>query len=187
MSSTKPTYLGLLNAISNAEGAAECYLDAWVAVCGRDDVRQVLYTVARREGEHAKSFAKRICELGFEVVERPDPGMADRLAIASSTDLTDREKFEKLGVGQGEVLDKKGRDIFARMMDDVTIDIATGTLLGRYIAEERDSGRLLRGCYQALCAEECSSEASGDDSGSGVEQRLARLEERIEELCARLG
>ena len=30
--SDKPSYLGLLNAVSNAESQAECYLTAWAEV-----------------------------------------------------------------------------------------------------------------------------------------------------------
>ena len=68
--SEKPTYLGLLNAISLGESAAECYLDAWAATTQRSDVRSVISTVALREGEHGKAFAKRICELGYGVSPR---------------------------------------------------------------------------------------------------------------------
>ncbi|MEL6983987.1 MAG: hypothetical protein AAFO29_16300, partial [Actinomycetota bacterium] len=71
--SEKPSYLGLLNAIAVAEGDAEVFLNRWVDATTRDDVRQVLHTVALREGEHAKAFEKRINELGFQL----KPGAAD--------------------------------------------------------------------------------------------------------------
>jgi hypothetical protein len=45
-------------------------------------------------------------------------------------------------------------DIFDRFFTDHSIDIQTGALLGRYICEERDSGRLLRSCYEQLKATE---------------------------------
>ena len=41
-------------------------------------------------------------------------------------------------------------DIFDGFFKDHSIDIRTGELLGRYIAEERDTARLLRGCYEQL-------------------------------------
>ena len=41
-------------------------------------------------------------------------------------------------------------DIFDGMFSDKTIDPVTGGLLGRYIAEERDTGRLLRSECQRL-------------------------------------
>ena len=178
---TKPSYLGLLNAIAVAESQAEIYLDEWVKACQRDDVRQVLHTVARREGEHGKAFAKRIAELGFMVQSRVDETTAGKCAIASSTTLTDREKFEKIGTGQQAL--GEGRDIFASMMEDVTIDIATGALLGRYIAEEHDSIRLLNTCYRQLCAEEDAHHAPAA-STADLDARLSRIERQLEEICA---
>jgi len=32
----------------------------------------------------------------------------------------------------------------------VTMDVKTGELMGRYVAEERDTGRLLRSCHARL-------------------------------------
>ena len=93
---SKPTYLGLLNRIANAEAEAECYLDAWAATTPRDDVRQIISTVALREGEHGKAFAKRMCELGYAVEPPLTSTAAQRMPITSSTTLTDREKFERL-------------------------------------------------------------------------------------------
>ena len=55
-------------------------------------------TVALREAEHARSFAKRIDELGYSVLPKDDPALPDRIATAKSKKLTDREKFEKLGL-----------------------------------------------------------------------------------------
>ena len=181
--SDKPSYLGLLNAIAVAEGAAEEYLRCWAATTTNDEVRAVISTVAIREGEHAKAFEKRICELGYGLRSKPaDP---EPLEVAGSTDLSDREKFEKLRLG-GEPAD--GPDVFAGMFADSTIDIQTGALLGRYIAEERDSGRLLRSCYQQLCrAEEAGPDsASGDDGGlAALSDRLDRIEACLAELAQR--
>ena len=77
----KPSYLGLLNAVSNAETRAHCYLSAWAEVTTDPDVRAVLVTVAAREGEHGMAFAKRINELGFELQPTEDPGFEERLAV----------------------------------------------------------------------------------------------------------
>ena len=41
-STAKPSYLGLLNAVSLAETAAHEYLEAWIAVTPSDEVRAVL-------------------------------------------------------------------------------------------------------------------------------------------------
>ncbi|MEM7337751.1 MAG: hypothetical protein AAF467_03825 [Actinomycetota bacterium] len=145
----KPSYLGLLNAIAVAEGHAEDYLGRWAETTPRDDVRSVIHAVALREGEHAKAFEKRIWELGFGL----KPSLADqsKMEIAGSADLSDRAKFEKLGLAADP---GDGPDVFTGMFADTTIDIQTGGLLGRYIAEERDSGRMLRACYDQLCAED---------------------------------
>ena len=180
--SEKPSYLGLLNAVSNAESQAECYLNAWAAVTPDDGVRQVISTVALREGEHGKAFAKRLCELGYTLLPREDPKFDAKMDIASSTTLTDREKFEKLGLSRD--VDPSEPDVFSRFFDDKSIDIQTGALLGRYIAEERDSGRLLRGCYDQLCAAEnghSSSRSANGDLGA----QLSRIEDLLEKLVAK--
>jgi hypothetical protein len=144
--SGKPSYLGLLNAIAVGERGGEALFAAWAAVTPREHIRALLQTVALREGEHAVSFAKRLDELGYGVIDRPDPELGARLATASSSKLDDRKKFERLGFSRP----LREPDIFSRFFDDTTIDIATGELLGRYISEERDTGRRLRACYASL-------------------------------------
>ena len=156
---TEPTYLPLLQRIASAEGNAEQYLAAWAGATPRDDVRRVIATVALREGEHSKAFQKRICELGHHVSIEEAPVTAGRVAIGGAGDLTDREKFEKLGLGSPE--DRSTPDRWVCYFDDQSIDIATGELLGRFIAEERDSVRLLADCYSVLCAEEATTKARG--------------------------
>lgn len=182
----KPSYLGLLNAIAVAEGNAECYLSAWAAATSRDDVRQTITTVALREGEHAKAFAKRMCELGYEVQAREDPTLADKMAIASSTTLSDLEKFQKLDLARP--VDPGKPDIFAGMFADPTIDIQTGGLLGRYIAEERDSGRLFRECYATLEAEGNGAASNGSGpSNAEISARLDQIETLLTQLVSAKG
>ena len=155
--SEKPSYLGLLNAIAIGEAEAHEYLTEWVAVCDNPEVKAVLSTVAAREGEHGMAFAKRIDELGYCVMYKDDDDgskAAERMSIAGS-DLSDLEKMEKFGLGRLDTGDKP--DFFDKVFTDHSIDIATGALLGRYIAEERDSARLLSGCYDALKANAAAS------------------------------
>jgi len=171
--SDKPSYLGLLNAIALAETNAHAYLSAWIAKTGSPEVRAVLATVAAREGEHGMSFAKRINELGYELRQKDDPGFEQRLAIACS-DRSDLEKMEELGLGRLDTADRP--DIFDDFFKDHTIDIATGELLGRYIAEERDTARLLRCCYEQLKGHG-AAEPVGDSS------RLEAIETKIDALC----
>jgi len=170
--SDKPSYLGLLNGISLAESRAHCYLGAWIETTRNPDVRGVLQTVAAREGEHGMAFAKRINELGYELRQKDDPGFEKVMAIASS-DRSDVEKFEKLGL-----CDLEGRvlTLFDDVFKDHSIDIRTGELLGRYIAEEHDSARLLQSCYSQL------KDGAGD--AAGAQSQLVALNAKVDALCA---
>ncbi|MEC9346248.1 MAG: hypothetical protein VYB54_08470 [Pseudomonadota bacterium] len=156
----KPSYLGLLNAISNAETDAGKYFTAWADTTPDPEVEKVIRTVALREAEHGLAFAKRINELGFAVRPKEDPEFEAKMAMLSRTDISDIEKFACIGYRPGETRD----DPFARFMDDRTMDIATSALMGRYIGEERDSGRLLAGCLAALCAAEAKKSGNGHDA-----------------------
>jgi rubrerythrin len=147
-SSGKPTYLGLLNAISLAEWRAYTYLTEWADRTPDPEVRRVLLEVAAREGEHAMSFARRINELGYEVRQKDDPpGEVDPLEVVRS-ERSDLEKMEALRLHELDTGDEP--DVFDSFFSDHSIDIATGALLGRYIAEERDTARILRSCYERL-------------------------------------
>jgi quercetin dioxygenase-like cupin family protein len=184
--STEPTYLPLLRRIAEAEFNADVYLSAWAGATPREDVRRVISTVALREGEHAKAFQKRICELGFGVTIEEAAATADRAATGAATDLTDREKFEKLGLGSRPDPSVPGR--WVDYFSDSTIDIGTGELLGRFISEERDSVRLLADCYAALCAEEGEATPVGEAGArlDRIEQLLGRLVTGLEPPTAKV-
>jgi hypothetical protein len=171
--SEKPTYLGLLNAIAVAETRAHCYLSAWAETTASDDVRAVLRTVAAREGEHGMSFAKRISELGFHVRTTDDPNFDKTMTVVKSN-RSDLQKMKALKLHKLDTGDQP--DIFDGIFRDHSIDIATGALLGRYIAEERDSGRRLRSCYEQL-------KAAHDSPQSGAEPAFAGLESKVDALC----
>lgn len=171
----KPSYLGLLNAIACAETNAHEYLTAWAEVTPDPDVRKVLTIVATREGEHGMAFSKRIHELGFDVRVNKDPKHAERMEIASS-DRTDLDKLEALGIMDAFTQDDKP-DIFDGFFKDHSIDITTGGLLGRYIAEERDTGRLLTGCRATLVEREPNANTAAPDG-----DRLNALEDRVDTL-----
>jgi hypothetical protein len=172
--SETPTYLGLLNAISLAESRAHCYFEAWSAVTPNPAVKAVLQTVSWREGEHGMAFAKRINELGYQLIDKDDPSSARAMEVASSG-RSDLEKFRELK------LHRISEDIlgfFDNVFADHSIDVQTGALLGRYIAEEHDTARLLRGCYEALTAGECET-----DERSDGDDRIERLTGQVESLC----
>jgi rubrerythrin len=173
--SDKPTYLGLLNAIAIAEGRAHSYLCAWAERTPNADVRRVLLTVAAREGEHAASFAKRINELGYEVRHK-DGGETDKALEIVTSDRSDLEKMKALKLHRLDTRD--GPDIFDNFFADHSIDVRTGELLGRYIAEERDTGSLLRSCYEQL------KTAAKDDRLPEADDRLSRLEGKLDALCS---
>jgi len=147
--SDKPSYLSLLNTIALNEAKAHRYLQAWIEKTDDPEVKAVLQTVSWREGEHGMSFAKRLNQMGYDVLEKGEYITEERYTVATS-DLSDREKIEKLGLHE---LDK-GLAFFNTVFQDHTIDIETGALLGRYIAEEFDTARLMRGCWEQLCARE---------------------------------
>ena len=169
----KPTYLGLLNAISLAESRAHAYFDAWIAVTPSHDVRRVLRTVSCREGEHGLAFAKRIDELGYELAQKDDPRHEEAMRVAAS-DLPDVEKFRRLGLADFQL------SFFDNVFSDHTIDIQTGALLGRYIAEEFDSIRRLHECYELLAAAEGSGRSAGPVDGLG--EQVAELCRAVDEL-----
>jgi rubrerythrin len=178
--SAKPSYLGLLNAIALAECRAHAYLTVWADTTPSADVRRVLLTVAAREGEHGMSFAKRINELGYEVRQKDDPNAEKVMAIASS-DLSDLEKMQKLKLHKLDT--GNSPDIFDDFFKDHSIDIRTGELLGRYIAEERDTARLLRSCYEQLKAASRSNEpAVPDDAIGALDAKVDGLCRAVEEL-----
>ena len=170
----KPSYLGLLNAIAVGEAHAHEYLHVWADTTTSDDVRKVILTVAAREGEHGMSFAKRINELGYEVRCNDDSGLQKALEIVKS-DCSDLEKMKALKLNKLDTGDKP--DIFDGLFKDHSIDIRTGELLGRYIAEERDSARLLRSCYDQLVA------AAKSKSPQPAADALDSLEAKVDTLC----
>ncbi len=171
--SDKPRYLGLLNAIALAESRAHTYLCAWAEVTPSNDVRKVLRTVAAREGEHAMSFARRIDELGYQVRPKDDADLDKAMELVTSN-RSDLEKMKALKLHRLDTGDQP--DVFDGIFNDHTIDIRTGELLGRYIAEERDTARLLRRCYDQLKLHVDTH--AGPTPVGGV----ARVEAKVDEL-----
>jgi len=170
----KPSYFGMLNAIANAERQGYEYLNAWCERATDPDVKATFTTVATREHEHSLAFAKRIDELGFELEVGDVLDFTKQMEIVTS-DCSDYEKADALGLFERKV-DTGERDIFAGLFDDQTIDIQTGALLGRYIAEERDSGRMIVACAQALKARHGGGRESSD--------RLDVLDQKVDAVCS---
>lgn len=172
--SDKPSYLGLLNAIAVAEQRGFELLDAWRQATPDARLAGVLQQVAIREREHAAAFAKRVCELGYEVRQAPSPEFDDALACAGST-APDADKFRHV-LGYGGPRDGE-EDPLGRVFEDRTIDVQTGALLGRFIAEERDSEQLLRTAWHA-----CRRATDEDTVLTDIATRIDRLARTLEEL-----
>lgn len=183
--SEERSYLSTLNAIANGERRGFQFLDAWSRKTRDPQLATLLRQVAIREAEHAATFEKRISELGREMIETADDGFEDTMAIATS-DLPDNEKFEHLGVGLG-VDDEDDGDHLLQLLSDKTIDPTTGALLGRFIAEERDSDRILHAAYQHACGHRPLSNREQTQSAT-LEQLSTQLEQlttAVAELQAR--
>jgi hypothetical protein len=150
----KPSYLGLLNAISLAESAAGVYLEAWADVTPNEDLARTLRLVAARERSHGDVFCRRIAELGFSLRRKADPKDARRLAKLADPNISD---LEKLGPEGDEDADPFA-DIRRRMAEG-EFDPLTVNLLNWYITEEKDSGRRLREAY--ACVREAASGRTG--------------------------
>jgi hypothetical protein len=96
------------------------------------------------------------------------------MAIASS-DLSDLEKMRKLKLHELDT--GSAPDIFDDFFKDHSIDIRTGELLGRYIAEERDTARLLRSCYEQLQV------AADTDGAPAPADAIGALDAKVDALC----
>jgi rubrerythrin len=176
----KPSYVGVLNAIANAEAVGHKILKKWAEVTTCDEIRGTLNMVAIREAEHAWAFEKRLCELGFGLKPKEFPELNKQLKIAKS-DLSDIEKFERLGYKERSARNAETEDELLKLLADKTIDPQTGALLGRFICEERDSGRKLQACYQQI-KNAPKAAAMADTTLDQVCAQLAVLTEKVEAM-----
>lgn len=143
---TKPSYLGLLNAISLAETNAGCLLNAWADATSDKDLEAILRLVAARETSHGQLFERRLCELGYGLRQKEEPGLANRLAKLADLKVSD---LEKLGEEREEA-DPFGQ--IDRQLAEGVFDPMTANLLTWYIAEERDTAVRLREAYACVRA-----------------------------------
>lgn len=169
------SYIPLLNSIAVNEAKGEKLLQTWADTTRDQQLKSTLQFVAIREGEHAMAFTKRMCELGYEVDEKSAYQVFkdfDGLLACACSDATDAEKVAMLTGGNGS--GREERDPFRGFFNDTTIDPTTGALLGRYIAEERDSGRRLKAEYDRVCA--------GANGSTGMPADVAELAACVSEL-----
>ena len=138
----KPSYLGLLNAISLAETEAGHYLTAWANATDDEELACTLRLVAARETSHGDLFCRRLSELGFDLRQKADPKAAARLARYANPKISDCEKV-------GPEREEAG-DPFGNIREGIaagTYDPMTCNMLQWYINEEYDSGRRLNTAY----------------------------------------
>jgi hypothetical protein len=146
----KPSYLGLLNAISLAESRAGLYLKAWADVTADPELRRCLNLVAERETTHGHVFRQRIERLGFTLRDREDPTFNEKLRVYGSPARTD---LEKVRYGRSEEREEGGTDPLIAIEEraqDESVDPLTRATLQWYVCEERDSGALLREAYARI-------------------------------------
>jgi len=177
-----PTFMPLLNSIAVNEAKGYQLLNTWANTAKDPQLKSALQFVAIREGEHAAAFTKRMCELGCAVDESSAyqvfKNFDEQLACAGSN-ITDAEKVAFLTGGERSEGERK--DPFRGFFKDTTIDPQTGELLGRYIAEERDSGRRLRAEYDRVCAAATSKSPAMDDIAS-LKASVMSLENELQQL-----
>jgi len=146
----KPPYLGLLNAISLAERNAGLYLKAWADVTPDPELRRALDLVAARETTHGEVFRQRIERLGFSLLDKDDPELAERLRVYGDAGRSDAEKVRAARRRAAE----GGADAFFASLDervaDDSVDALTRDTLRWYVHEERDSRDLLRAAYARI-------------------------------------
>ena len=147
----KPSYVGLLNTIANAERGGYELFKAWSDSTKDEQLKPTLDMVAVREMEHSWAFEKRLTELGFALQVKTNKALSKQVRYFKSS-ASDNDKFAALGVGTENTKnsDPEEVDNLLQILSDKTIDPLTGELMGRFIAEERDSGRQLQKAFRSM-------------------------------------
>ena len=156
----KPSYLGLLNAISLAESEAGVYLEAWANATDDAELADTLRLVAARETSHGELFCRRLCELGYELRPKTDPKAAARLARYANPKISDCEKVGPERAEAGDTFADIRAGIAAGVYDPMTCN-----MLQWYINEEGDSGRRLRDVYAKVRAKAGMTSAPAKTNG----------------------
>lgn len=147
----KPSYLGTLNAIANGERVGHELFAAWSGATSDEKLRPVLDRVAIREMEHSWAFEKRLSELGFDLQPVAKDRSATKLIKLMKSKASDSEKFAAFGIGAPrDSSAPPAEDRLLQILADTSIDAQTGALIGRFICEERESGRDLTKAWRAM-------------------------------------
>jgi hypothetical protein len=146
----KPSYVGVLNAIAIGERGGHELFRAWADSTTDEDLKPTLNMAAVREMEHSYAFEKRLNELGFSLVASPNKEVRKLVRVMKSK-ASDADKFAALGVGQARSEGASDQpDRLLQILSDPSIDPQTGELMGRFICEERDTGKKLAKAFAAF-------------------------------------
>jgi ferritin len=163
----KPSYLGLLNAISLAETEAGHYLTAWANATDDEELASTLRFVAARETSHGELFCRRLAELGYSLRQKPDPKSAARLARYANPKVSDCEKVGPEREETGDTFADIRKGIARGVYDEMTCN-----MLQWYINEEGDSGARLRDAY-AKVREKAGMTSSSKKKANGHDAMAA--------------
>jgi rubrerythrin len=145
----KPSYVGLLNAIANGERGGHQLFKAWSDSTTDKTLKPTLDMIAIREMEHSWAFEKRLNELGFNLRPSVNKALNKQVRLLKSK-VSDTDKFASFGVGMAKTDKGETEDGLLKLLADKSIDPQTGALMGRFISEERDTGRQLSKAYKAM-------------------------------------
>lgn len=154
----KPSYIGLLNTIANAERGGYELFKAWSGSTKDQELQVTLDMVAVREMEHSWAFEKRLNELGFALQSASTNKQLNKQVRFLKSSASDEDKFASLGVGAEKAKGSTSEDSdgLLQILADKSIDPQTGALMGRFISEERDSGRQLIKAHKAMLRKKMS-------------------------------
>ncbi|MCZ6639997.1 MAG: hypothetical protein O7F71_00350 [Gammaproteobacteria bacterium] len=147
----KPSYIGLLNAIVNGERGGYELFNAWSTNTTDELLQPTLNMIAVREMEHSWAFEKRLAELGFNLRPTTNKALNKQVKLLKSK-ASDEEKFASFGFGANTSAERETGDALLQILSDKSIDPQTGELMGRFISEERDTGRQLTKAFRAMKA-----------------------------------
>ena len=145
----KPSYIGLLNAIANGERGGYALFNAWSTSTSDQSLRPTLNMIAVREMEHSWAFEKRLTELGFSLRPTTSKALNKQVRLLNSK-ASDEDKFASFGIGTTATTPRDTGDALLQILADKSIDPQTGELMGRFISEERDTGRQLAKAFRAM-------------------------------------
>jgi len=172
-----PAYYDLLSKIAAGESCGAVAFNAWAKTTPNAAFAKVLKTVAIREAEHSAAFEKRLCELGHVVDFSDVDAKTTKDLEFLASDAGDLEKIQCLGFD-----DLSDRDSLSSLLRDRSIDPITGALMGRFIAEERDTARMVNECCQQMFGDKANAAPADDVTLAQVCEAVTSLTGLVQDL-----